>query len=85
MERNVYDNPVRAAEEGNTHTAISQDSYIWMQNENRVKVRLIYRKGDYELRFAGALGIKVPDVNADKAQLSFLISHCRKWIAVNWL
>lgn len=83
MERNIYENPVRAAEEGNTHTAISVDAYRWICREKEVKVRILYRRGDYELRFAGAPSIRVPD--ADRDRLNSLISRCRKWKAVNWL
>ena len=85
VERNIYENPVRAAEEGNTHTAISVDFYAWRYRDRPVKVRILYRRGDYELRFAGSLSIRVPDVNADRAQLMGLIARCRKWRAVNWL
>lgn len=83
MERNIYENPVRAAEEGNTHTAISVDAYRWIYREKEVKVKILYRRGDYELRFAGAPSIRVPD--ADRDRLNSLISRCRKWKAVNWL
>lgn len=83
MERNIYENPVRAAEEGNTHTAISVDAYRWFYREKEVKVKILYRRGDYELRFAGAPSIRVPD--ADRDRLNSLISRCRKWKAVNWL
>lgn len=83
MERNIYENPVRAAEEGNTHTAISVDAYRWLYREKEVKVKILYRRGDYELRFAGAPSIRVPD--ADRDRLNSLISRCRKWKAVNWL
>ena len=85
MERNIYESPVRAAEEGNTHAAISVDAYRWIYREKEVKVRILYRRGDYELRFAGAPSIRVPDANADRNRLNSLISRCRKWKAVNWL
>lgn len=85
MERNIYENPVRAAEEGNTHTAISVEAYSWQYRGKPVKVKILYRKGGYELRFAGALSIRVPDAEADRRQLSSLISRCRRWKAVNWL
>lgn len=85
MERNVYENPVRAAEEGNTHTAISVDTYPWQYRDKPVRVRIFYKKGDYELRFAGAPSISVPDANADRQKLMSLIARCRKWRAVNWL
>ena len=85
VERNIYDSPVRAAEEGNTHTAMSVDTYMWHWKEKPVKVRILYRRGDYELRFAGAPSIPVPDVNAARPQLMALIARCRKWKAVNWL
>ena len=85
MERHIYDNPVRAAEEGNTHTAISVDAYRWIYREKEVKVKILYKRGDYELRFAGAPSIRVPDTNASRELLSRLISHCKKWTGVNWL
>ena len=85
MDRNIYENPVRAAEEANTHAAISAESYPWTCRDKQVKVRIIYRRGDYELRFAGALNIRVPDFNADRQALNALISRCRKWQGVNWL
>lgn len=83
MERNIYENPVRAAEEGNTHTAISCDAFQWRYRDKPVRVKILYRRGDYELRFAGAVSIRVPDV--DKADLSSLVSRCHRWVAVNWL
>ena len=85
MERNIYETPVRAAEEANTHTAISVDSFPWVCRGKQVKVRIVYRRGDYELRFAGALGTRVPDSTADRRALNELISRCRKWQGVNWL
>ena len=85
MERNIYENAVRAAEESNTHVAISENSYRWIYRDRPVKVRIVYKRGDYELRFAGSLGIRVPDANADRLALMSLISRCRKWRAVNWL
>lgn len=85
MERNIYETPVRAAEEGNTHTAVSVDAYEWRYKGKPVKVKILYRRGDYELRFAGAISIRVPDTAADRQQLMTLIGRCRKWVAVNWL
>ena len=85
VERNIYENPARAAEEANTHVAISVDSFSWICRGKQVKVRIVYRRGDYELRFAGALGTRVPDSTADRRALNELISRCRKWQGVNWL
>ncbi len=85
MERNIYENPVRAAEEGNTHAAISVEAFQWRYRDKPVKVRILYRKGDYELRFAGSPSIRVPDMKAAWPVMSSMISRCRRWRAVNWL
>ena len=83
MERNVYTSAVRAADESTTHVAMSVDCYPWIARDRRVKVKIFYRRGDYELRYAGALSIRVEDQDADRRKLHDLIEGCRKWVAIN--
>ena len=83
MERNIYTSAVRAAEESTTHVAMSVDCYPWIARDRRVKVKIFYRRGDYELRYAGALSIRVEDQDADRRRKNDLIESCRKWVAIN--
>lgn len=82
MRRDSFENPVRAIEESDTHLAISKDSYTvtYGASHKTAKARIIYARGDYELRFAGALSIKVPDV--PRAELFRLISSCHSWVGL---
>ena len=82
MNRDSYESPTRAIEQSDSHLAISKESYTitYGPDHKTAKARLIYARRDYELRFAGSLSIRVPDV--PKHELFRIISSCHSWVGL---